>query len=126
MTEHTTMLKCSRTVCSTHKAIIQSNDHKPRKNVNMNDEFNTETHNYHNQSNIDNMVTAFNNNKESLLSVCSFQKQYTKSWNSRILEVSQLLYLNLSKFNELSNDGSIQILVEFRHDFGLSDKGVNK
>ena len=37
-----------------------------------------------------------------------------------------MLYLELSKFDEISNDGCIQVLVELLHDFGLINKDPNR
>ena len=36
------------------------------------------------------------------------------------------MYLDLSKFDEISNDGCIQMLVEMLHDYGLIDKDKNR
>ena len=36
------------------------------------------------------------------------------------------MYLDLSKFDEISNDGCIQMLVEMLHDYGLIDKDENR
>ena len=33
-----------------------------------------------------------------------------------------MVYLDLSKHNQISNDGSIQVLVELLNDFGMIDK----
>ena len=41
-------------------------------------------------------------------------------------ESSQILYLDLSKFDEISNDGYIQMLIKILHDFGLIDKDVDR
>ena len=41
-------------------------------------------------------------------------------------EVFQLLYLELSKFDEISNDGCIQVLVELLHNYDLIDKDINR
>lgn len=64
------------------------------------------------------MKELFNMNKSKLMRAQSFQRHYIKSWNSNRLEVSQMLYIELSKFDEISNDGCIQVLVELLHDFG--------
>ena len=37
-----------------------------------------------------------------------------------------MLYLDLSKFDEISNDGCIQMLVEMLYDFGLIDKDMDR
>ena len=44
------------------------------------------------------------------------------SWNKSAPEVSMLMYLELSKFDEISNDGSVQVLIELLHDYGLIEK----
>ena len=37
-----------------------------------------------------------------------------------------MLYLDLSKFDEISNDGCIQMLVEMLRDFGMIDKDQDR
>ena len=51
-----------------------------------------------------------------------FQVNDVSSWSKSSLEASMILYLELSKFDEISNDGSVQVLIEILHDCGLINK----
>ena len=42
------------------------------------------------------------------------------------MKPSEVMYLELSKFDEISNDGCIQMLVELLYDYGLIDKHETK
>ena len=42
------------------------------------------------------------------------------------MKPSQMLYLDSSNFDDISSDGSIKILVEILHNFGLIDKDVDR
>ena len=75
-----------------------------------------------NQNNVDFITQIFMDKKELLVKSELFQRTYTKSWNPTVMETSQMIYLELSKHNKISNDGAIQVLVEFLHDYCLIDK----
>ena len=75
--------------------------------VNEIDATNIESIKYCDKNNIDTMKNIFNLNKATLMRARSFQRHYTQCWNSNASEVSQMLYLELSKFDEISNDGCI-------------------
>ena len=65
-------------------------------------------------------------NKVLLTKATDFHTRYVFSWNISVKECSQVMYLDLSKFDEISNDGCIQMLVEMLHDCGLIDKDINR
>ena len=81
---------------------------------------------YHDQTNINSMKNMLNTNNANLMRARLFQHNYVKTWNSNALEVSQMLYLELSKFDEISSDCCIQVLDELLHDFGLIEKDINR
>lgn len=46
------------------------------------------------------------------------------SWNISVKEYSQVMYLDHSKFDEISNDGCIQMLLEMLHDYVINHEVV--
>ena len=118
------MLNRSRTVTAMHKVLVtsQPKNRKSHENKNMIDIVNAEAIKYRDQNNIDAITSLFNTNKSSFMRVRDFQKNYVASWNKSAPEVSMLMYLELSKFDEVSNDGSVQVLIELLHDYGLIEK----
>ena len=62
--------------------------------------------------------TILKDEKELFLKSASFQHSYTKSWNTTVTVTSQMVYLDLSKRDKISNNGAVQVLVELLHDCG--------
>ena len=85
-----------------------------------------ENYKYNDQSNIDEIQGWFDTKKSKLILARNLQKSYVETWNISVSEVSQLLYLEVSKFDEISNNRCIQVLVELLHDYGLIDKDSNR
>ena len=75
-----------------------------------------------NQNNIDFISNIFCSGKNLSLKAGLFQSKYTKSWNSNFAEISQMVYLELSKHYRISDDGAIQVLVELLYNYGLIKK----
>ena len=81
---------------------------------------------YHDQTNMDEVKTVIQSNISNLTKAISFQKRYVTSWNINSMKASEVMYLELSKFDEISNDGCIQMLVELLYDYGLINKHDTK
>ena len=126
--EYIRILNRSRTITAMHKVLVfsQSKNNKPNEKENMIDMVNAEAIKYRDQNNIDEITSLFNRNKSSFMRVRDFQENYVASWNKSAPEVSMLMYLELSKFDEISNDGSVQVLIELLHDYGLIEKDTDK
>ena len=72
-----------------------------------------------NQNSVSTMCDIIRNNTVLMTQAKSFQSRYIESWNINVNECSQMMYLDLSKFDEISNDGCTQMLVEMLHDYGF-------
>ena len=76
--------------------------------------------------NIDTMRNIINSRKVQLVQTRLFQDTHVSSWNINALIVSWLMYLEISKLDEVSNEGGVQVLVEMFHDFGLIEKDPSR
>ena len=64
---------------------------------------------------------AFNTQSLFQKAAC-FQRLFVESWNPTVREVSQMLYLSLSRHEEVQKLGMIQMIVELLYDFGILEK----
>jgi len=51
-----------------------------------------------------------------------FQKEYVRSWNPTVDEVSKMMYLPMSTHDEVTTKGALQMFIELLSDAGLTDK----
>lgn len=126
--EYIKILNRSCTVTTMHKALVYSNHSNTKCNGNkiMIDILNAESSKYSDQNNIDAVQLIFNKNISTCMRARDFQGNYVASWNKSAPEVSMLLDLELSTFDEISNDSSVQVLIELLHDYGLINKDTGK
>ena len=75
---------------------------------------------------MDEVKAVFQTNSSSLAKASSFQKRNVTSWNINSMKASEVMYLELSKFVEISNDVCIQMLVQLLYDYGMIDKHETK
>ena len=78
------------------------------------------------QNSVSTLCDFVRKNKVLLTKANVFQYCYVESWNINTNEYSQVMYLDLSKFDEISNDDCTQMLIEMLHDYSLIEKDMNK
>ena len=112
----------SRTATAIHKAFGKQKKENVRFFQSDIDACNNADIKYHDQTNNASIADIMHKNTADFMKACQFQQRYIHSWNVNLSEVSQVVYLELSKFDKISNDGCIQMLVELLHDYGLIEK----
>lgn len=51
-----------------------------------------------------------------------FQREYVRSWNPTVDEVSKMIYLPMSTHDEVTTKGAMQMFIELLSDAGLTEK----
>ena len=71
------------------------------------------------------MIQLVDDDRDMLAIAKQYQRDYASVINPHIREVAQLMLLRMSRFDEVTKEGALQVFIQLLYDFGLLDKHGN-